>query len=124
MPVKTNERTTHWISARAFDGAPSSGDFIEVVDLGNGRRGALRASEEFFARFLECEKSDGITDARPPDPDAHFFGSAGVLRAFAAATNSDDPARSILHADNAHANGRLVDGSSVLVAQLGKPQSC
>src|ERR1700722_4326629 len=93
MPVKTNERTTHWISARSFDGAPGSGDFIEVVDLGNGRRGVLvgdiagrgtgassaantlhsysrtllfqetppcdvlRASDEFFSRFLECEKT-------------------------------------------------------------------
>jgi serine phosphatase RsbU (regulator of sigma subunit) len=231
MPVKPNECATHWISARSFDGAPGSGDFIEVVDLGNGRRGVLvgdiagrgnsassaantltsysrtllfqetlpcdvlRASDEFFGRFLACERtpfaslfvayidepsltiryasaghetallvekngrhrhleytggllgikaglpygdgfiagsadeslvivSDGITDARPPDRDAHFFGSSGVLRAFVAASGADDPARSILHAANVHANGRLVDDSSVLVAYLDGAQSC
>lgn len=225
MPVKTNERATHWISARSFDGAPGSGDFIEVVDLGNGRRGVLvgdiagrgagassaantlhsysrtllfqetppcdvlRASDEFFGRFLACERtpfaslfvgyidepsltiryasaghetallikksgrhrhleytggllgikaglpygdgfvacnadeslvivSDGVTDARPPDIDAQFFGSSGVLRAFVAASGTENPARSILHAANVHASGRLVDDSSVLVANL------
>jgi serine phosphatase RsbU (regulator of sigma subunit) len=225
MPVKTNERATHWISARSFDGTPGSGDFIEVVDLGNGRRGilvgdiagrgtgaasaantlhsyartllfqetppcdVLRAGDEFFGRFLECEKtpfaslfvgyidlpsltiryasaghetallveptgrhrhleytggllgiaaglkysdgfitcnaddalvivSDGITDARPPEHGAPFFGSSGVLRAFMAVASTDDPARGILHAANVHANGMLVDDSSVLVARL------
>ena len=38
--------------------------------------------------------------------------------------HTDDPARSILHAANVHADGRLVDDSSVLVAYLDGAQSC
>jgi serine phosphatase RsbU (regulator of sigma subunit) len=231
--VKTNERRTHWISSRSFDGAPASGDFMELIDLGNGRHGVLagdiagrglgaggaaktlhnysrtllfqeippsdllRASNEFFARFLSCEKtpfaslfvgyidcsertisyasaghetallvyqggkhqhleytgallgldsamlaryeessvpfsscatlvlvSDGITDARPPDPNGHFFGSSGVLRAFCKDRDCDDPARAIHHAANVHANGELVDDTSVLVARFDGTHSC
>ena len=63
--------------------------------------------------------TDGITDARQPERDESFFGSAGVVRAVSAALNhGDDPARAVHEAATAHAKRPLGDDASVVITSF------